>query len=45
MSGTTPAWLRGHEESIHSEEDAVRFVDAVGFCTVYIILGCGFNFM
>ena len=45
MSGTTPAWLRGHEESIHSEEDAVRFVDAVGFCTVDRIRGCGFPFL
>jgi hypothetical protein len=29
-----PIWLRGHEESILCEENAVAFVNATGFCTI-----------
>ncbi|NLC55470.1 MAG: hypothetical protein GX774_01370 [Armatimonadetes bacterium] len=34
QSDPVPAWLEGHAESIRSEEDAVAFVDAVGFCLI-----------
>jgi len=29
-----PKWLREWQNSIHTEGDAVRFVNAVGFCTI-----------
>lgn len=34
MSTDIPAWLQGHEDSISEPDDAVAFVDAVGFCTI-----------
>ena len=33
-SANTPVWLEKWHNTVHSEDDAVRFVNGVGFCTI-----------